>query len=203
MQRIGVLGGTFDPPHLAHLVIGAAARHTLNLDRVIYVPAGDPWRKAGRTVTPGAVRIRMVQAALEGLDWAEVSTIEVDRPGPSYITETLPLLAEREAADAEWWFILGDDALEDMPHWHEPDRLLGLARLALIWRPPGVPTVPEVVLTRFPAIEQRLDVVAMAPLALSATEIRARVREGRSTEVLLPAAVRAVIDELGLYRAEN
>jgi nicotinate-nucleotide adenylyltransferase len=203
MQRIGVLGGTFDPPHLAHLAIGAAARHTLDLDRVIYVPAGDPWRKAGRAVTPGAVRVRMVRAALQDLDWAEVSTIEVDRAGPSYITETLPLLAEREASDAEWWFILGDDALEDMPHWHEPDRLLELARLALIWRPPGVLTVPESVCARFPAIEQRLDVVPMPPLALSATEIRARVREGRSTEVLLPPAVRAVIDELGMYRADD
>ena len=167
------------------------------------MPAGDPWRKAGRAVTPGAVRVRMVRAALEGLDWAEVSTIEVDRPGPSYITETLPLLALREASDTDWWFILGDDALEDMLHWHEPDRLLELARLALIWRPPGVPTVPEAVRTRFPAIEQRLDVVTMPPLALSATEIRTRVHEGRSTEVLLSAAVRAVVDELGLYRADG
>lgn len=203
MQRIGVLGGTFDPPHLAHLAIGAAARHALDLDRVIYVPAGDPWRKADRAVTPGAVRVRMVQAAVEHLEWAEVSTIEVDRAGPSYITETLPLLAEREADDTRWWFILGDDALEDMPHWHEPDRLLELARLALIWRPPGVPAIPDAVSARFPTIEQRLDVVPMAPLELSSSKIRTRMREGRSTEVLLPAAVRAIVDELGLYREDG
>jgi nicotinate-nucleotide adenylyltransferase len=202
MQCIGVLGGTFDPPHLAHLAIGAAARHALDLDRVIYVPAGDPWRKADRAVTPGPVRVRMVQAAVEHLEWAEVSTIEVDRTGPSYITETLPLLAEREADDTKWWFILGDDALEDMPHWHEPDRLLELARLALIWRPPGAPVIPEAVCARFPTIEQRLDVVPMAPLELSSSKIRTRMREGRSTEVLLPAAVRAIVDELGLYRED-
>ncbi len=201
MQRLGLLGGTFDPPHLAHIAIGAAAKHTLSLDRVIFLPAGDPWRKAGLDVTPSEVRVRMVRAAVAGLDWAEVSTIEVDRPGPSYITETLPLLAALEGEDTAWWFILGDDALEDMPRWHEPDRLLELARLALIWRPPGALVVPEAVRVRFPGIEDRLDVVAMAPLALSATEIRARVREGRATDVLLPEAVRAIVDELRLYRA--
>lgn len=201
MRRLGVLGGTFDPPHLAHLAMGAASRHALGLDRVIFVPAGDPWRKADREVTPSEIRVRMVRAAVAGLDWAEVSTVEVDRAGPSYITETLPLLAELEGEDTAWWFILGDDALEDMPHWHEPDRLLELARLALVWRPRGALVVPEAVRARFPGIEDRLDVVAMAPLAVSATEIRARVREGRPTEVLLPEAVRAIVDELGLYRA--
>lgn len=197
--RVGVLGGTFDPPHIAHLAIGAAAKHALGLDRVIFLPAGDPWRKADREVTPGTVRLRMLAAALEPLDWAEISTLELDREGPSYITETLPLLVAAEPG-ASWWFILGDDALEDMPHWHEPDRLLELARLALIWRPPGRPVVPEAVLARFPTLEARLDIVPMAPLDLSSTQIRERVRDGGSTEVLAPEGVRAIVDALQLYR---
>lgn len=197
--RIGVLGGTFDPPHLAHLAIGAAAKHTLDLDRVLFVPAGDPWRKAGRLVTPAAVRLRMLHAALDPLPWAEVSTVELDRPGPSYITETLPILAAG-TPDAAWWFILGDDALEDTPHWHEPERLLALARLAVVWRPPGVAMVPLTVLDRFPGIAERIDEVHMEPLTVSSTDLRARVQAGGSTSVLLPDEVRAVIDELGLYR---
>jgi nicotinate-nucleotide adenylyltransferase len=142
----------------------------------------------------------MVRAALEPLAWAEVSAVEVERPGPSYITETLPLLARDATGATEWWFILGDDALEDMPHWYEPDRLLELARLALVWRPPGSPAIREAVRERFPRIEERLDVVPMAPLQLSSSEIRARVRDGRACEFLLPEAVRSIVDELGLYR---
>ena len=82
-MRIGVFGGTFDPPHLAHLVLAAAARHALDLDRVLFVPAGNPWRKADREVTPAAARLDLVRAAVAPYAWAEVSTIEVDRDGPA------------------------------------------------------------------------------------------------------------------------
>jgi nicotinate-nucleotide adenylyltransferase len=198
--RAGVLGGTFDPPHLAHLAIGAAAKHALSLDRVIFVPAGDPWRKADQPVTLAEVRVRMLRAALDPLPWAEVSTIEVDRTGPSYISDTLPLLAREVGSGSQWWFILGADALADMPHWHKPDRIFEVARLALVWRPPGDPLIPGEVTVRFPVIEEYIDMVTMPPLAISATDIRSRVREGRPTEFLVPEAVRAVVDELGLYR---
>lgn len=199
-MRAGVLGGTFDPPHVAHLAIGAAAKHALALDRVVYVPAGDPWRKAGQGVTASAARVRMLRAAIEPLPWAEVSTIEVDRPGPSYITDTLPQLAREAGAGTSWWFILGDDALADMPHWHEPDRIFDVARLALIWRPPGDPEISAEVRARFPRIADAIDIVPMTPLAISSTDVRTRVREGRSTRFLLPESVRAIVDELGLYR---
>jgi nicotinate-nucleotide adenylyltransferase len=197
---VGVLGGTFDPPHLAHLAMGAAARHALSLDRVIFVPAGDPWRKASQPVTPAHVRLRMLRAAVEPLPWAEVSTSEVERPGPSYLSDTLPLLAREAGAGSQWWFILGDDALADLPHWHEPDRIFEVARLALIWRPPGEPSIPAEVRARFPRIEEALEIVPMPPLDISATDIRRRIHERLSTEVLLPETVRKVIDELGLYR---
>jgi nicotinate-nucleotide adenylyltransferase len=198
--RVGVLGGTFDPPHIAHLAMGAAAKHTLDLERVVFVPAGDPWRKAGREITAPDVRVRMLRAAVEPLSWAEVSTIEVEREGPSYLSETLTILAQGEPGPTAWWFILGDDALEDMPHWHEPDRIIELAHLALVWRPPVPSELPEAVRARFPHIDDRIDVVPMSPLLVSATDIRARIAEGRNTEFLLPEAVRAIVDDLGLYR---
>ncbi len=199
-MRAGVLGGTFDPPHLAHLAIGAAAKCALALDRVMYVPAGDPWRKAAREVTPAAVRLRMLLAALEPLPWAEVSRIEVDRSGPSYSADTVEQLAREAGPDVEWWFIVGDDALADMPNWHEPERLLAAARIALVWRAPGQPVIPPEVRSRFPGIEAGLDIVPMPPLEVSSTDLRERIRSGRDTNVLLPDGVRAVIDELGLYR---
>ncbi len=201
-MRVGVLGGTFDPPHLAHLTLGAAAKHALGLDRVIFVPAGDPWRKAAQAITPSEIRARMLRAAVAPLAWAEVSLVEVDRPGPSYMSETLLLLAA-ERAEADWWFILGDDALADMPHWYQPEQLLKLARLALVWRPPGAGTVPGEVRARLPGIEARLDIVPMTPLAVSATAIRQRIRDGRATTILLPEGVRAIVDELGLYRGPD
>ncbi|MGE0229380.1 MAG: nicotinate-nucleotide adenylyltransferase [Dehalococcoidia bacterium] len=198
--RAGVLGGTFDPPHIAHLAVGAAARHELALDRVLFVPAGDPWRKADRDVTPAAVRLRMLRAALDPLLWAEVCTVEVERGGPSYSADTMEQLLREAGDDVDWWFIAGDDALADMPNWHEPDRLLAAARLALVWRLPGVPVIPSRVRARFPDIVDRVNIVPMPPLEVSSTDLRERVATGRSTAVLLPEGVRAVIDELGLYR---
>lgn len=200
MSRTGVLGGTFDPPHIGHLVLGAAAMRSLQLDRVLFVPAGQPWRKAGRPVTEGQVRLRMLRAAVEHLDWAEVSGLEVERPGPTYAVDTLSELTDD---GGEWWFIVGRDALEDMPHWKEPERLLELARLGVALRPPADEPVPPVAHERFPGIEQRVDVVEMPALSASSSDIRARVREGRSTQWLLPEAVQRVVDELGLYQGDD
>ena len=197
MSRVGVLGGTFDPPHLAHLVLAAAARRTLQLDRVVVVPAGDPWRKADRAVTPAALRLRMVEAAVAAtLPWAEVSAIEVERDGPTYTLETLEELSARDR-EAGWWFLLGADALADLPNWHEPCRLVARVRLGLVQRPGEV---AGEALEALPRLAERVDFVPMPELAIAARELRRRVRLGLSTEPLLPAAVRRLIDELGLYR---
>ncbi len=194
--KVGVLGGTFDPPHLGHLVLAAAARRALGLDRVLLVPAGDPWRKNDETVSPADLRVRMVRAAAERASWLEVCTLEIERRGPSYSAETLVQLA---AIGGEWWFILGADALADMPSWHEPARLTAAARLAIASRgEDGIevsPALEEVV----PGVKERIDLVEMSELRVSSTDLRVRVRDGRPTEVLLPDAVRRVVDEAGLY----
>jgi len=200
VRRAGVLGGTFDPPHLAHLVLAAAARAALGLDRVVLVPAGDPWRKADRAVTPAAVRLRMVEAAVgDLLPWAEVSAIEVERGGPTYSAETMEALA---AEGGEWWFVCGRDALVDLPRWHEPARLLAATRLAVAERDGDSDgaAIPQQTLRALPEVRSRVDRVAMPGLRVSSTDLRQRVGDGRATSPLLPAAVRRVIDELGLYR---
>ncbi len=197
MTRTGVLGGTFDPPHLAHLVLAAAAREALDLDRVLFVPAGEPWRKADREVTPAKLRFEMTVAAVEPYEWAEVSRIELDRDGPSYAAETMAALA----ADGEqWWFILGTDALADLPAWHEPLALIASARLAVAVRPPAEFVVPAETVAALPGIEARIDAVPMVALDISSTDVRNRIRSGESTDVLVPEGVRAVIDRAGLYR---
>ncbi len=202
-MRSGVLGGTFDPPHLAHLVLAAAARRALALDRVLLVPAGDPWRKAGSGVSPAADRLALTRAAVEdALPWAEVSDVEVRRAGPSYTAETLEEL-HAESPRNEWWFILGWDALADLPNWREPGRILELARLALAARGDAAEDVslPRAAAEAFPDLAARVDRVLIPQLDVSASELRRRLREGEPTAPLLPPGVRRLIAERGLYRA--
>ena len=199
--RCGVLGGTFDPPHDAHLALAAAARRHLALDRVLFVPAGNPWRKRGRGagLSPAPVRLRLVRAAVEGIPWAQVSDIEVRREGPSYTADTLEVLA---AGGGAWWFILGADALADMPRWRAPERIVAAARLAVARRPGAraQELVPATLRALVPQIDARIDVVPFAPRGVSSTTIRDRVAAGGVGDADVPARVRALIDELRLYR---
>lgn len=161
------------------------------------MPAGDPYRKAERAVTPRDTRLRMVEALIADLPWAHVSTIELDRDGPTYTTDTLRELA---SDGGDWWFILGSDALGDLPHWREPATIVDRVRLGLARRPGvGETEIPAETLHAVPGIESRIDLVEMPLLEISSTDLRERVREGRPTDFLVTPAVRAVIDNLGLY----
>jgi nicotinate-nucleotide adenylyltransferase len=196
--RRGIIGGTFDPPHLGHLVLAANARYDLQLDEVWFIPTGDPYRKAGRAITPRGIRLRMVESLIDGLSWAHVSTIELDRDGPTYTTDTLRELA---GDGGEWWFILGSDALGDLPHWREPETIIEQVRLGLARRPGvGELKISSETLSAVPGIESRVDHVEMPMLGISSTDLRQRVREGRPTDFLVTPAVSALIDELGLYK---
>lgn len=196
--RLGVLGGTFDPPHVAHLVLAEQARERLALDRVLWVPAGEPWRKAGRPVTPAAHRVAMVRLAVEGHPAFEVSTLEVDRAGPSYTVETLAELSEREAK-VDLYLILGEDALEDLPHWREPERLLSMTTLAVAARGAERPQLAGLE-ARLPGLSERIVWLEMPRLDVSATELRRRAAEGRSLRYLVPDAVARYIAGECLYR---
>lgn len=134
-MRVGVLGGTFDPPHLGHLILGEEARQALGLAEVLFVPAGEPWRKAGRELSPREHRLAMVKVAVADNPAFAVSTAEIERPGPSYTAQTLAELAQQFDPGTEIFFIMGADALADFPNWHEPLHILELARLAVAQRP--------------------------------------------------------------------
>ncbi len=195
--RFGLLGGTFDPPHSAHLALAEVARVSLRLDRVIFVPAGDPWRKADRAVTSAAARLEMTRALVAGLPWAEVSTIEVERSGPSYTAETIEALATTRSG--EWWVIMGADALADLEHWHEPARIVTAARLGVAARPSARVEASAALRALVPGIETRIDRIEMAEVDLSSTGVRARLRSGASVEGEIPPAVLDVIRRRGLY----
>lgn len=195
--RFGLLGGTFDPPHTAHLALAEAARASLHLDRIVFVPAGDPWRKAGRAVTSSAARLEMTRALVAGLSWAEVSTIEVERAGPSYTAETIEALAARRGG--EWWVILGADALADLEHWRDPARIAAAARFGVASRPGARVEASPALRALVPGVDGRIDRVEMAEVDLSSTGVRTRLRAGALVEGEVPPAVLDVIRRRGLY----
>jgi len=197
-RRIGLLGGTFDPVHLAHLRLGEEAAEQLALDRVLFVLAPHPWRKAGRAITPVADRLAMLERALAGNPRFALSTVEIDRPGPTYTVETLAAL-HAEMGPVDLTFILGADALLDLPNWHRPDEIVRLARLAVVPRAGRrLPSRAELE-ARLPGLGAAIR-LQMPRLAISSTDIRRMVAQGHSIRYLVPDAVAAYIAERGLYR---
>ena len=134
-MRLGILGGTFDPIHYAHLVIAEECRVRLGLAGVIFIPAGEPPHKRRQSVTPAADRLAMVELAIASNPAFRVSRVEIDRPGPSYSVDTIAALQAELGPEAELYFIVGQDAMADILTWHEPRRLLALCRLVAIHRP--------------------------------------------------------------------
>ena len=197
---IGILGGTFDPPHLAHLAVAEEAREALGLSRVLFVPAGQPWQKAGRPVTPGRLRLAMVERAVAGNPGFVADPREVDRPGPSYTDETVAELAAETGSEP--WFILSAEALAGFATWRDPERILRLASICVVPRDGSPDAALASFRERFPGAADRLIILDQPRLAISSTQIRARVRAGRSIRYLVPDAVVDLISEYALYVAD-
>ena len=197
-MRIGVLGGTFDPIHLGHLIIAEEARDRLDLEEVCFVPARDPWMKAGQPLTSGHDRLSMARLAVEDNPFFRVSTVELERPGPSYTVDTLRELQEDYGPEAQLFFILGSDAFTRFREWKDPEGILGLATLVVVDRP-GATASAE-------AIDQQVgnagsvERVRGVHLEISAKDIRRRVAEGASIRYLVPEPVERYIYARGLYR---
>jgi nicotinate-nucleotide adenylyltransferase len=203
-MKLGVLGGTFDPPHLGHLILAQEALQALGLSEVLFVPAGEPWRKAGRELSPRADRLAMARLAVEDNPALAVSTVEVDRPGPSYTADTLAQLRDEAGSETELFFIMGADSLADFPHWHEPQRILELARLAVAERPPldnGAleESLPEELAE---TLRERVLWLRMPLIEISASTVRERVRRGLSVRYWTPQAVEEYIRSHGLYTGD-
>jgi nicotinate-nucleotide adenylyltransferase len=189
--RLGVFGGTFDPPHIGHLVVGLYTFLAMSLDRVLFVISGEPWQKVGtRSISAAEDRLAMVEAAIAGRPQFATSRVEIDRGGPSYTVDTLRELAEQHPG-AELFLILGADAAAGVPTWERPEELAGLATLVVVDRPGA----PPVTLDGF-----RVSRVPIPALDLSSTELRARVAAGLPVDYLVPAGALTVLEERLLYR---
>jgi nicotinate-nucleotide adenylyltransferase len=193
--RVGVLGGTFDPVHVGHLVLAEQAREQLALDEVLFVPAGEPWRKSGRAIAPAEHRLAMLKLAVERNDGFGISDIELRRSGPTYTADTLEALAG-ERLDDEFYFIIGADALADLPNWHEPERIVAHAVLAVTPRDAQEASAAAL---DIPGITPRIELFSMPRIDLSSTDIRARVAAGKSIRYLVPDGVWHYVRESGLY----
>jgi nicotinate-nucleotide adenylyltransferase len=209
--RLGLLGGTFDPIHVAHLAIAEEAREALGLERVLFVPAGSPWQKADRAVTEPGHRLAMVELAIADNPCFGVSRLELDRPGPSFTVETIAAIADAVRGDGrepDLWFIVSAEALAGLPTWHEPERILESSRIAVVPRlPAAVEAAPpaadaEWLAATYPAHRDRVVFLDRPRLGLSSSAIRERIAAGRSIRYLVPDAVAAYIGDHGLYRGE-
>jgi nicotinate-nucleotide adenylyltransferase len=191
MERIGLFGGTFDPPHLGHLTLAEWARERLALERVVFIPAGRPPHKRGGRISSAAARLAMIRLAVRGNAKFRVSTVELEPEGPSFTVDTLRWFAAH-APRSRLYLLVGADSLADFWSWHEPDQILGLATLVVAGRP-GVgrrarPRGRRVVWLGNPGID------------VSSSLVRRRARAGRSLRYLVPDPVAGFIERQGLYR---
>ena len=198
---LGVFGGTFDPVHLAHLAVAQEAAEALGLERIAFIPAGEPPHKPGRAITPGDERLAMLELAIAGNDRFAIDRRELDRGGPSYTVDTLEdLAAQRPAGAPDLVLILSAEAFLGLMTWRQPRRILELARVAVAPRDGYPDAGPDFLEANLPDLAHRATFLNSPRLRLSASELRARAGAGRSLRYLVPDAVAAYIGDHGLYR---
>jgi nicotinate-nucleotide adenylyltransferase len=198
MASLGILGGTFNPPHIGHLVCAQEARHQLGLESVVLMPVNTPPHKRAADDPGPAVRADLCRAAVAGEPGLEVSTLEIDRGGPSYTVDTLRALhGSREGDDLT--FIVGGDMAWSLPSWREPEAVLELARVAVAEREELRRQEIADRLTPLHGAQARVVFFTMPRLDISSSDVRARVAEGRPVRWLVPDGVADEIERRGLY----
>jgi nicotinate-nucleotide adenylyltransferase len=197
MARIGVFGGTFDPPHVGHLILAEVARDSLDLESVLWVIAADPPHKQGLSITPVTHRLKMVELAAADHPAFRVSTVDIERPGPHYSVDMLKILSGQYPGH-ELVFIIGGDSLADLPRWHQPRDLIEIAELAVLNRPAASfdwPTLESAI----PGLRDRVVVLHGPQIAVSGIDLRRRLRQRQSVRYLVPDPVISYIRANNLY----
>jgi nicotinate-nucleotide adenylyltransferase len=196
--KLGLFGGTFDPIHNGHLAAARAVLEDLSLDKIMFIPAGQPWLKEGRPITPAAHRLTMVQLAVAGEPRFEVSNIEIIRPGATYTVDTLIEILE-DRGPLELYVILGWDALNDLPRWKDPARLIQMSRIVAVPRPgyrlPDLTAMEK----ELPGLKERLIILEGPRIKMSSSDIRRRIADGLPFAEEVPEAVAAYIRANRLY----
>ena len=200
-MNIGVLGGTFDPIHIGHLKVAEEAVARLDLPRILFMPAGQPWLKLNNAgaISPLPHRLEMVRLGISGNPRFKLSTMEIERSGPTYTADTIAQLRSRLGEGDEIFFILGWDNLSQLPQWHQPERLIEMCRLVAVPRVdfplPDLPALEK----ELPGITERVILFDRPRVDVNASEIRQRVAQGQSIGEFVPAPVERYIKEHGLY----
>jgi len=198
-MNIGVLGGTFDPIHMGHLIIAEEVKARLNLAEVLFVPAGQPWLKANNLISPAEHRVQMVRLAIADEPSFKLSTMEIERAGPSYTVDTIAELRGQIEAGDKLFFILGWDNLMQLPQWWEPTRLVTMCRLVPVPRV-GYPSPDFNSLeAAIPGLSQSIIMLDTPQIEISSSEIRDRVARGLSIHHLVPVPVEQYIKQHKLY----
>jgi nicotinate-nucleotide adenylyltransferase len=192
LHRIGVFGGTFDPPHVGHLIVAGDVAEALNLERMIWIPAGRPPHKDAGGVTDGAVRLDMTRAAVGDDPRFEVSGMEVGRPGPSFTVDTLRALRDQHPG-SRLYLVLGADQFRALDEWREPEEIGRLATIAVMDRDGTMSEKTE------PAVPVQWERVPVTRIDISSTDVRRRVADGASVRNLVTEGVRRIIEDRRLY----
>jgi nicotinate-nucleotide adenylyltransferase len=198
-MRLGIFGGTFDPPHLGHLILAAECYDQLNLDKLLWVVTPDPPHKNGWRISPVRYRLAMVQAAIADSPMFEVSLVDVNRASPHYAVDTIHLLG-KQYPEAELIYLIGGDSLHDLPDWHYPEKLLEAAdELGVMRRPEDEVNLDELAV-QLPGIREKVHFVEAPLLEISARQIRSRIMQCRPYRYYLHPRVYELIHTYGLYR---
>ena len=198
-MKIGILGGTFDPIHLGHLMMAEVARESLDLSEVIFVPAGQPLLKPPHPITPAEHRLEMLRLAVGDRPHLKVSTMEIERSGPSYTVETLAELKEQYGRRDELFFILGWDSLAQLEAWREPSRIIKMCYLVAVPRPGCQKPDLEALEAGIPGLSRRVIFLERPRVDISASAIRELAVGGKSLDLLVPPAVAEYIKQHRLY----
>lgn len=199
-HRVGILGGTFDPIHVGHLVTAEAVRNEYKLDKVIFIPAAIPPHKQEQSVTPALHRYIMTVLATYSNPYFEVSPIEMNRPGPSYTIDTIYELIEKYGEDTEFYFITGADAIAEIPTWDRIEELLGICQFIAATRQGCLPNVDNIKEYFGELGKKRIHRLNTPELEISSTDIRARIKNGISIKYIVPLPVEQYIYKEGLYK---
>jgi nicotinate-nucleotide adenylyltransferase len=198
MQSIGIFGGTFDPPHLGHLILAAEARAQLGLDRLLWVLTPDPPHKQGQSIAPLEHRLEMVRLAIGNDPQFEISTVELTRPGPHYALDTLQILAVQNPG-AQLVYLMGGDSLRDLPTWHRPADFVSACHRIGVMRRPGASIELAALEKELPGLTAKVRFVDAPLLDIAARDIRRRIAEKRPFRYFLPPLVYEYIIARSLY----
>ena len=196
-MKIGILGGTFDPIHIGHLVVAEEARIKVGLNEVLFVPTGQPLLKPDRSITPADLRVEMVRRAIADNPHFKLCTLEIERPGPSYTVDTLMMLREQLGSEVSLLFILGRDTLAELPSWKEPQKLVQLCRMVVAPRL-GSKDLQHLE-TEIPGLLDKVIQLDMPVIGISSSGIRQRIAQGLSIRYLVPTEVENYIAEQKIY----